>query len=73
VAVPTAVLLTRTVPNAASTAAYREQMAADGHWVLSAAVGRLERYAQAYGDNVTGVTGTAYGDAANELMEKENG
>jgi chromosome partitioning protein len=67
-AVPLAVLLTRTVPNAASTATWRDQIEADGLWCLKAQVGRLERFSQAYGDNLSRVsTTTAYGDALTEL------
>lgn len=62
------VLLTRTVPSAASTGVYREQLADDGHRVLSAEVRRLERFALAYGDPITNATNTAYGDAADEIL-----
>ena len=44
-----AVVFTRTVPNAASTEVYRQLIRDDGVRVLSPTVGRLERYAQAYG------------------------
>jgi hypothetical protein len=40
---------------------------ADGLWCLKAHVGRLERFSQAYGDNLSRVSATAYGDALNEL------
>jgi chromosome partitioning protein len=63
-----AVLLTRTVAGAASTAAHRETMSRDGWHVLSATVGRLERYSQAYGDPVERASATAYGDAVAELL-----
>ncbi|MDX1887886.1 ParA family protein, partial [Mycolicibacterium sp. 120270] len=43
-----AVVLTRTVPNAASTDVYRQMLAGDGVRVLGPTVGRLERYAQAF-------------------------
>lgn len=66
-----AVLLTRTVPNAASTTVYRDMITADGVTVLKATVGRLERYAQAYGDPITNAIGTAYGDAMSELLDLE--
>jgi chromosome partitioning protein len=66
--VPLAVLLTRTVAQAASTATWREQIEADGIWCLKAHVGRLERFSQAYGDNLSRVSSTtAYGDALTEL------
>jgi chromosome partitioning protein len=67
-AVPLAVLLTRTVPNAASTATWREQIETDGIWCLKAQIGRLERFSQSYGDNLSRVSATtAYGDALTEL------
>jgi chromosome partitioning protein len=66
-----AVLLTRTIPNAASTTVYRDLITEDGVTVLKATVGRLERYAQAYGDPITNAIGTAYGDAMNELLDLE--
>lgn len=65
------VLFTRTVPNASSTDAYRAQLTADGFWVLGAAIGRLERFGQAYAENVTDAMGTAYGDAVRELLATE--
>lgn len=66
-----AVLFTRTVPNAASTQVYRELITDDGITVLQTAVGRLERYAQAYGDTITNALNTAYGDALTELLDME--
>ena len=65
---PLSVLLTRVVPNAASTAAYREVIEAEGVHVFRAQVGRLERFAQAYGDPISGAVETAYGDALTELL-----
>lgn len=65
---PLAVLLTRTVAGASSTGIYRDQVVSDGVWCLAADVRRLERFAQAYGDNVT-ATGTAYAEAAAELIK----
>lgn len=62
-------LLTRTVAHAASTDVYREAITTDGVPVLSGNVARLERFAQAYGDPITGALDTAYGDALAELME----
>lgn len=70
--VPLAVLLTRTVPNALSTDAYRTQIEADGMWCLKTAVGRLERFSQAYGSNITDAMSTAYGDAVTELLAREH-
>lgn len=64
----TAVLLNRTVPHAAMTVVYREQMRRDGWRVLAAAVGRLERFAQAYGEPVERATESSYGDAVTELV-----
>lgn len=66
-----AVLLTRCVPNAASTGVYRDLVTDAGWSVLKAQINRLERYAQAYGDPITGALNTAYGDAANELLDME--
>lgn len=63
------VLLTRCVPNAASTSVYRGLIADAGYDVLKAQVNRLERYAQAYGDSIVNAANTAYGDAAAELLE----
>lgn len=69
--VPLAVLLTRTVPHALSTEGYRHQITEDGMWCLSTSVGRLEQFAQAYGDNITNARGTAYGDAVTEILARE--
>lgn len=66
-----AVLFTRTVANAASTKVYRELITADGVTVLRPTVGRLERFAQAYGDPVRDAINTAYGDALTELLDLE--
>lgn len=63
------VLLTRCVPNAASTTVYRRLITDDGWTVLRSQVNRLERYAQAYGDPITGAANTAYGDAVGELLD----
>ncbi|MDQ1246222.1 MAG: chromosome partitioning protein [Actinomycetota bacterium] len=66
-----AVLLTRTVPQAASTAAWRAAMVSTGWHVLGAEVGRLERFAQAYGDPIVRACDTAYGYAVTELLDME--
>ncbi len=63
-----AVVLTRTVPNAASTDVYRQMLGDDGVRVLGPTVGRLERYAQAFGLPVANAAATAYGDIAAELL-----
>ncbi len=63
-----AVLLTRTIPNASSTEVWREQIRADGFWCLKTDVRRLERFARAYGENITDAGGTAYGAAVAELL-----
>ena len=63
-----AVVLTRTVPNAASTDVYRQMLGSDGVRVLGPTVGRLERYAQAFGLPITHAAATAYGDIAAELL-----
>ena len=62
-----AVVLTRTVSNAASTDVYRQMLTDDGVRVLRPTVGRLERYAQAFGLPITNAASTAYGDVADEL------
>ncbi|MCB0930401.1 MAG: ParA family protein [Mycobacterium sp.] len=63
-----AVVLTRTVPNAASTGVYRQMLTDDGVRVLGPTVGRLERYAQAFGLPISKAAATAYGDIAAELL-----
>src|SRR3954468_9482391 len=68
--VPVAVLFTRVIPRATSTQVYREQAAQDGLFCFETAVGRLERFAQAFGDPITDVTDTAYGDVATELAKQ---
>src|SRR4051794_4278744 len=68
--VPVAVLFTRVVPRATSTQVYREQAAQDGFFCFDTSVGRLERFAQAFGDPVLDVSETAYGDVATELMKQ---
>jgi chromosome partitioning protein len=64
----TAVLLTRTVSQAASTSVFREQIRAEGMHVLDTQVARLEKFSQAYGAPVTRATATAYGDALAQLL-----
>ncbi|MCV7213697.1 ParA family protein [Mycobacterium crocinum] len=66
-----AVVLTRTVSNAASTDVYRQMLTDDGVRVLQPTVGRLERYAQAFGLPITNAASTAYGDIAEELTSIE--
>src|SRR4051794_4586212 len=68
--VPVAVLFTRVIPRATSTQVYREQAEQDGFFCFETAVGRLERFAQAFGDPVTDVADTAYGDVATELAKQ---
>jgi chromosome partitioning protein len=63
------VLMSRCVPNAASTKVYRNLVAETGTHVLRAQVNRLERYAQAYGDPIKNAANTAYGDAVAELLD----
>jgi len=63
-----AVVFTRTVPNAASTEVYRQVIRDDGVRVLAPTVGRLERYAQAYGLPIANAAATAYGDIVAELL-----
>ena len=63
-----AVVLTRTVPNAASTDVYRQMLTDESVRVLGPTVGRLERYAQAFGLPIANAAATAYGDIAAELL-----
>jgi chromosome partitioning protein len=63
-----AVVLTRTVANAASTEVYRQMLTDDGVRVLGPTVGRLERFAQAFGLPITNAATTAYGDIVAELL-----
>lgn len=63
-----AVLFTRTVSNAASTEVFRSLVEGDGFTVLKPSVGRLERFAQAYGQPISNALNTAYGDAVTELF-----
>lgn len=62
------VVFTRTVPNAASTEVYRQLIRDEGVRVLAPTVGRLERYAQAYGLPIANAAATAYGDIVVELL-----
>lgn len=63
------VLLNRTVTNAASTSAIRENLAEDGHRTFTTTVPRLEAYAQAFGSSVpTDKSDTHYIDVADELI-----
>lgn len=68
-----AVLLSRTVSGAASTAVWREHLQTQGHWVLRTQVARLERFAQAFGGPVDRASATAFGDAADELLNGAQG
>lgn len=63
-----AVVLTRAVPNAASSEVYRQMLTDDGIRVLGPTVGRLERYAQAFGLPITNAAARTYGDIAAELL-----
>lgn len=64
-----AVLLTRTVPNAASTQTYRELIEADGVPVLDTVIGRRECFAQAYGGSIRNALTSPYGDAVTEILK----
>lgn len=64
-------LLVRVIPGAGSTGAYRAAALADGWRVLRPVIGRLERYAQAFGDPVPSALATGYGDAVLELLDLE--
>jgi chromosome partitioning protein len=63
-----AVLLTRTVAQAASTNVWRKSLTDDGWTVLTTEVRRLEQLAQAYGDPVK-AAGGPYEWVANELLD----
>jgi chromosome partitioning protein len=64
-ALEVAVLLNRTVPNAASTDVIRQQIADGGHTVLESTIPRREAFAQAFGAPVPG--GGPYAAVATEL------
>lgn len=70
---PAGVLLTRTVPGAASTEVYRELVADSGMRVFRARVGRLERFSQALGAPVVRASASAYGDVLDELLSMTEG
>jgi chromosome partitioning protein len=65
---PAAVLLTRTIPGAASTEVYRELITESGMPVLRTRVGRLERFSQAIGSPVVRASAGAYGDVLDEVL-----
>lgn len=64
----TAALLTRVVTGAASGDVYADAIS-DSVQVLAARVGRLERFALAFGQPITSALNTAYGDALGQLLE----
>ncbi|MBM4600343.1 AAA family ATPase [Rhodococcus hoagii] len=66
------VLFTRTVANASSTDAYRELITEEGDHVLKPVVGRLEKFAQAFGLPIENAANTAYGDAVAELLAMDS-
>jgi chromosome partitioning protein len=66
-----AILLTRAVPNAPSTVAYRTVLHEDGHRVLTVSVGHLQRYAHAYARPIERASASAYGDALEQLLSGE--
>jgi chromosome partitioning protein len=66
-----AILLSRTVPGASSTAVWREHLESAGHWVLRVQVGRREHIAQAFGGPITRASVSGFGDAVDELLGKE--
>jgi chromosome partitioning protein len=70
-AVPLATLLTRTVANTVAERIWREQAVADGYWCLKSEVRYLLQFGQAYGQSLTNVSYTAYGDVAEELLRAE--
>ena len=62
-----AVVLTRTVAGASSAGVWRDYLTEAGDRVLKVQVGRLERFAQAYGQPIHGASSGAYGDVIREL------
>ncbi len=68
-----AVLLSRTVSGAASTAVWREHLQTQGYRVLRTQVARLERFSQAFGGPIERASATAFGDAADELLKGAQG
>jgi chromosome partitioning protein len=70
-ALPLAALLTRTVANTVAERIWREQAEDDGYWCLKSEVRFLMQFGQAYGQSLTNVTYTAYGDVAEELLRAE--
>jgi len=67
-----AVLLTKCKPRAASTGVYRQRAVDDGITVLTAQVGNLERFAQAWADPIVKALDTPYGAAAMELLNLDS-
>lgn len=61
------VLLTRTVAGAASTGVWRDVLVAAGDRVCRVTVGRLERFAQSYGQPIERASESAFGDVVSEL------
>ena len=64
-----AVLLNRTVPQAASTEAFRGLIVDAGHTVLTTTINRREMFAQAFGAPITDLG--RYADAAAEIFQLE--
>jgi chromosome partitioning protein len=65
------VLLVKTEAGASSTRVYRGAMTGDGWPVLRGHVGKLERFAQSFGEPITNASSTGYGDAVAELLALE--
>lgn len=63
-----AILLTRAAPNAAAMAAYRTVLHEDGHRVLKASIGHLQRYTHAYARPIERASASAYGDALEQFL-----
>lgn len=64
------VLLTRTVLNANSTKAVRDQLVDDGHRVLDATIPRLERYGQSWGGPADEIPGGPYEAVTDQIMRE---
>lgn len=69
---PAMVVLSRTIPNAASTAVWRGALKEQGWHVAEAEVRRLEAVAQAAGGPVSAAAGAAFEGITAELMDALN-
>lgn len=63
-----AVMLTRVVANTLTLLVFRDKLVADRVPVLPGVVGNLQAFVRAYGNNITGASATAYGDAVDYVL-----